>query len=77
MLTLIVKGKPRTALIHAKKNGLPGCKVDNLVADSTETILTTEDNENNNNQAVRWFTDPAYGYQAPFKVGSLLYYSWS
>jgi hypothetical protein len=77
MLTLIVKGKPRTAILHAKKNGLPDCKVNNLVADGTETILTTEETNENLMSAGNWFTNQDYGYQAPYKKGSLLFFKFS
>ena len=74
MIKMIVKGNKKTALLHAKKNGL---EVNFLNKTKTDIVLECEETEENTLKVMHWFTDNSYGINAPFIPGTLLHYSWS
>ena len=76
MLKFVVKGSKKTALKHAKMNGVNNPVFVTMVNSNKETILKCEETEENNSIVSKWFVNPEYGFEAPFKVGSVLHYFW-
>lgn len=76
MLKFIVKGNKKTSLSHCTKNGLTDITFISYSQKNNESVLSIHDNEENNNLISKWFINPDYGINAPFKIGSVLYYFW-
>lgn len=76
MITIIVKGNKKTALLHAAKNGLHDVQIE-YSWENRQMSLTCLDDDQNSHAVMDWFCNTQdYGINAPFKPGTCLWYGW-